>query len=67
MNFGDDKMKQHATKEEAFANSGLTEEFREAFYCGWYSAGSEICQGWDSDIMSEELKKYDFIKPLDDE
>ena len=64
--FGDEKMKKHATKEEAFDNSGLAEEFRDAFYCGWYSAGREIVQGWDSDLLSEELEKHDFLNTLDD-
>lgn len=60
-------MKLHRTKEQCFELSGLPEESKQAFYMGWYSAGSEINRGWDSDLLQENLLKYDFLKSWDDE
>lgn len=56
-------MKSHATKEQCFAGSGLSEDKRAAFYAGWYAAGNEINQGEDSDWLSESLKANDFLEP----
>lgn len=60
-------MKYHKTKEQKFKDSGLPEQFREAFYLGWYSAGNEINEGEDSDWLQEQLYENDFLKKDEDE
>jgi hypothetical protein len=58
-------MKLHLTKEQCFKNfmkrNKDGESQRAAFYAGWYSAGSQINEGEDSDWLSESLHENDFI------
>lgn len=61
-------MKSHKTKEERFEifMNGVNQDritLRDAFYAGWYAAGSEINEGEDSDWLSESLHSEDFIEP----
>lgn len=54
-------MKSHRTKEQRFDLSKLPENMRDAFYAGWYAAGSEINEGEDSDWLQERLYAEDFL------
>ena len=66
-------MKWHLNKDQCYDNflartkTPPSEASYSSFVAGWYSCGTQINQGEDSDWLQERLKAEDFLEPDEEE